>query len=225
MTLLALALLLLAATSPALTVLLRRRYADPTVLVAGSTVVLLALAALAAAFSDHHDGWRRAAALVLGVAAATTGGSDVVRATFRLIRGERHLRRLPRPVRAPAGDADAPEPAAHAGPPTDRLEVAQPLLAEPPADPDAHLAPSLETVLRGGAWIGYLERSAIAATLLAGWPEGMALVLAVKGVGRYPELKEPAPGGSSAPEAFIIGTLVSVLWAAAAAGTATLLIG
>ena len=46
-------------------------------------------------------------------------------------------------------------------------------------------------MLRGGAWVGYLERAAISATLLAGWPEGMALVLAVKGVGRYPELRRP----------------------------------
>ena len=73
-------------------------------------------------------------------------------------------------------------------------------------------------MLRGGAWIGYLERLAVAATILAGWPEGIALVLAVKGVGRYAELRKP-----DAPEAFIIGTLTSMLWAAAAAGTAVLL--
>jgi hypothetical protein len=73
-------------------------------------------------------------------------------------------------------------------------------------------------VLRGGAWIGYLERGAVAATLLAGWPEGVALVLAVKGVGRYAELRE-----TNAPEAFIIGTLTSLLWAASAAGAAHLL--
>jgi hypothetical protein len=78
--------------------------------------------------------------------------------------------------------------------------------------------------LRGGAWIGYLERAAIAATLLAGWPEGIALTLAVKGVGRYPELKDTSAGPTNAPEAFIIGTLVSVLWACAAAGTAWLLL-
>ena len=73
-------------------------------------------------------------------------------------------------------------------------------------------------MLRGGAWIGFLERGAVAATLLAGWPEGIALVLAVKGVGRYSELRE-----ANAPEAFIIGTLASLLWAGAAAGTAQLL--
>lgn len=75
-----------------------------------------------------------------------------------------------------------------------------------------------EAVLRGGAWIGYLERLATAATLLAGFPEGIALVLAVKGVGRYAELRE-----QNAPEAFIIGTLASLLWATGAAGVAALL--
>jgi hypothetical protein len=78
-------------------------------------------------------------------------------------------------------------------------------------------------VLRGGAWVGYLERAAISATLLAGWPEGMALVLAVKGVGRYPELRGPESVQSHAPETFIIGTLASVLRAAACAGVAVLI--
>jgi hypothetical protein len=81
-------------------------------------------------------------------------------------------------------------------------------------------------VLRGGAWIGYLERGAVAATLLASFPEGLALGLAVKGVGRYPELRDAGRGGragADAPEEFIIGTLASLLWAAAAAGTAALL--
>lgn len=70
------------------------------------------------------------------------------------------------------------------------------------------------TVLRGGAWIGFLERMAISATLLAGWPEGMAVVLAVKGLGRYSELGAEA----GAAERFILGTFASVLWAAAATG-------
>jgi hypothetical protein len=72
-------------------------------------------------------------------------------------------------------------------------------------------------VLRGGAWIGALERTAITATLLAGWPEGLAVVLAVKGLGRYPELRQPG-----AAERFIIGTFTSVLWAAACAGVVAL---
>jgi hypothetical protein len=73
-------------------------------------------------------------------------------------------------------------------------------------------------VLRGGAWVGVLERAAVAGTLLAGWPEGLAVVLAVKGLGRYAELKAPA-----AAERFIIGTLASLLWAAACVGCVVLL--
>lgn len=79
-----------------------------------------------------------------------------------------------------------------------------------PADPD---------VLHGGAWVGTLERLGITASLLAGWPEGIAIALAIKGLGRYPELRSPA-----AAERFIIGTFASVLWAAgcAAVGMALL---
>ncbi|NEK85040.1 hypothetical protein GCU60_04585 [Blastococcus saxobsidens] len=80
-----------------------------------------------------------------------------------------------------------------------------------PQDPD---------ILRGGAWIGVLERAAIAGTLLAGWPEGLAVILAVKGLGRFSELRAPA-----AAERFIVGTLASGLWAASCAGVAVLLRG
>ena len=78
-----------------------------------------------------------------------------------------------------------------------------------PQDPD---------ILRGGAWIGVLERAAVAATLLAGSAEGLVVVLAVKGLGRYAELRAPA-----AAERFIVGTLASALWAAACVGVALLL--
>lgn len=81
-----------------------------------------------------------------------------------------------------------------------------------PQDPD---------ILRGGAWIGALERAAIAGALLAGWPEGLAVVVAVKGLGRFSELR----ASSAASERFIVGTLASVLWAAACAGVAVLLRG
>jgi len=89
------------------------------------------------------------------------------------------------------------------------------------ADPTAASAtggPGDPEVLRGGAWIGVLERLAIAATLLAGFPEGLAIVLAVKGLGRFAELKAPA-----AAERFILGTLASGLWAVACVGVVVLL--
>ena len=73
--------------------------------------------------------------------------------------------------------------------------------------------------LRGGLTIGVLERVAVAVSILAGWPEGIAIVLAVKGLARYPELRE-----SHASEQFIIGTFASVLWALAAGGVGTALI-
>jgi hypothetical protein len=78
-----------------------------------------------------------------------------------------------------------------------------------PQDPD---------VLRGGAWIGVLERAGVASALLVGSAEGLVVVLAVKGLGRYAELRAPA-----AAERFIIGTLASALWAAACVGVALLL--
>lgn len=83
----------------------------------------------------------------------------------------------------------------------------------PATDPE-HEVP----VLRGGTWIGLLERLAIAATLWAGWPEGLAVVLAVKGLGRYSELNK-----DGAAERFILGTFASVIWACAAVGVGYLL--
>ena len=75
-------------------------------------------------------------------------------------------------------------------------------------------------VLRGGLWIGLLERAAVFVSLVAGFPEGVAIALAVKGLGRYPELRTLGPGAphGAAAERFIIGTFASVLWAAACAG-------
>ncbi|AWG01805.1 hypothetical protein DZF92_13155 [Clavibacter michiganensis subsp. insidiosus] len=79
-------------------------------------------------------------------------------------------------------------------------------------DPSAIRRPTRE-VLRGGATIGMLERLAVVAVLLAGYPEALAVVIAIKGVGRFSELGEAA----EARERFIIGTLVSWLWAATCA--------
>lgn len=90
-----------------------------------------------------------------------------------------------------------------------------------PAEPEGATVRAAAEVLRGGAWIGALERLAVFGALAARWPEGVAIVLAVKGLGRYPELRaqETArPRGvphSGAAERFIIGTMVSVIWAVA----------
>lgn len=74
---------------------------------------------------------------------------------------------------------------------------------------------SVSRGLRGGRWIGYLERIAVFAGLLAGFPGVLALTLAIKGLGRYPELRSSSP---QIAERFIIGTFVSLLWACAMAG-------
>ena len=67
-------------------------------------------------------------------------------------------------------------------------------------------------VLRGGLMIGILERLAVAGAILAGFPEAIAVVVAIKGVGRFTELAT-----AEARERFIIGTLASLIWACACA--------
>ncbi|QTX06104.1 hypothetical protein G127AT_01715 [Agromyces archimandritae] len=71
--------------------------------------------------------------------------------------------------------------------------------------------PRRREVLRGGITIGVLERFAAAGSIAAGLPEGLALVIAVKGVGRFTELEAP-----EARERFIIGTFASLIWATVA---------
>ncbi|WP_098731364.1 hypothetical protein [Brevibacterium epidermidis] len=61
-------------------------------------------------------------------------------------------------------------------------------------------------VLRGGLWIGIVERALIAGAIVLGRPELMAVVIAVKGLGRFAEIKSSAAAG----ERFIIGTFVSI---------------
>ena len=78
-------------------------------------------------------------------------------------------------------------------------------------------------MLRGGAWIGALERLAVFAGLASGFPEGVAIVLALKGVGRFPDLRHDQ-GRAGTTERFIIGTFTSVLWAAACAGIVALVL-
>lgn len=94
--------------------------------------------------------------------------------------------------------------------------------ADPPAGEEPHPLATAGDVLRGGAWIGALERAAVFASLAVGMPEGVAIVLALKGLGRYAELQTQA--GRGAAERFIIGTFTSVLWAAACAGLVSLTI-
>jgi len=73
-------------------------------------------------------------------------------------------------------------------------------------------APAVHEVLRGGLTIGILERLAVAGAILAGFPEAIAVVVAIKGVGRFTELS-----AAEARERFIIGTFASLIWACACA--------
>lgn len=83
-------------------------------------------------------------------------------------------------------------------------------------------APSVSSarILRGGAIIGVLERLAVCLAILGGQPVAIAYVVAIKGLGRFAELKETPV----AAERFIIGTLTSLLWAAGVAALAKVLV-
>jgi len=141
------------------------------------------------------------AAVVVAIAGLTAvlGGSLVVESIL-VLADRRTYGRAAVPPGPPPPAAPVPAAIASAAAPT----------THGPADPE---------ILRGGAWIGTLERIAVVATLLTGWPEGLLYVLAVKGLGRYPELRAPA-----ATERFILGTFTSVLWAAGCAGVAAMLV-
>ena len=92
--------------------------------------------------------------------------------------------------------------------------------AAAPADGSAALSVSSVRILRGGAIIGVLERLAVCFAILAGQPVAIAYVVAIKGLGRFAELKETPV----AAERFIIGTLTSLLWAAGVAALAQVLV-
>lgn len=105
---------------------------------------------------------------------------------------------------AESGVADASEGPAEAVPEASVPEAAVPDAPAP--------RPRVE-VLRGGLLIGFLERAAVAVAIFSGQPVAIAYVVAIKGLGRYPELKDTP----AASERFIIGTLASMLWAASVA--------
>lgn len=67
--------------------------------------------------------------------------------------------------------------------------------------------------LKGGAWIGALERLAVYVCIIGHFTAGLAVVLAIKGLARYPDLKS---SDSAVAERFIIGTFLSTLLAVGA---------
>ena len=114
----------------------------------------------------------------------------------------------PRPAADAATAADAAAQAAADAPAAQA--VPEPAAAEPAGDADTV---SAARILRGGAIIGVLERFAVCLAILAGQPVAIAYVVAIKGLGRFAELKATPV----AAERFIIGTLTSLLWASGVA--------
>ncbi|WP_127472556.1 hypothetical protein [Microbacterium sulfonylureivorans] len=128
---------------------------------------------------------------LLGTALAAMGGSPVTR---RVLEVATH-------GRVPEGDNGG-------------------IMLRPAAVPGlvADDAPARE-VLRGGTTIGYLERLGVVIAIIVGFPEAIAVVVAVKGIGRFSEL-----AAAEARERFIIGTLASLLWACVVGGVVRLAI-
>lgn len=68
--------------------------------------------------------------------------------------------------------------------------------------------------LRGGRWIGRLERAWTFIAVYMGAASMIAVLVAIKGLGRFGELRD---GDAAFAERFIIGTLLSIGAAAAVA--------
>jgi hypothetical protein len=154
--------------------------------------------------------------VLVGLAVSATVGNPVTGAVLALAdpRSRRDQAQAPDPANPDPANPDPanPDPANRR-----RLEA---LLTQPggldpsnpgPAGP-ATTGPADPALLRGGAWIGALERLVVTAGLLTGWGEAVLLIVAIKGLGRYPEMRSPASA-----ERFIIGTIASLLWAGAVA--------
>ncbi|MFQ4148500.1 hypothetical protein AAGW05_07345 [Arthrobacter sp. LAPM80] len=148
-----------------------------------------------------------AAALIAGV----LGGWPVTAGILRLARSK--------PVRAmdaaESGGPDQPAGPAQPAAPAAPAQAAAPSSIAAEEDPTGPTpAPGTKVeVLRGGLLIGFLERAAVMVAIFSGQPVAIAYVVAIKGLGRYPELKDTP----AASERFIIGTFASLLWAASVA--------
>jgi hypothetical protein len=71
-----------------------------------------------------------------------------------------------------------------------------------------------ETTLRGGRLLGPMERIIVGAIVVAGDPAGAALVIAAKGLLRFPEIRNDPGQPDQITEYFLIGTFTSLLLAA-----------
>ncbi|WP_238422373.1 hypothetical protein [Gordonia sp. 'Campus'] len=224
MTTAALAFLIATALAAPLWIVVTRRTRDRAsveatrrlgLIAATGLLVLAGTTAVLAAAAGPITGLPASAAPVVAALAAITGGGPVVRAV--LVAGGVGTAGQPGPAPAP-DSADGPAPESDSPSPD----------STSPDDPgsDDPNGPGTERPgdngdagpLRGGRVIGYLERLAVVTTLMAGWPEGLAIILAVKSLARYPELR-----AANAAEQFIMGTFASVMWAVGMAGIEHLL--
>ncbi|GAB2839540.1 hypothetical protein ACFQ0P_00020 [Microbacterium insulae] len=172
-----------------LVVVSTRRPREIPLFIAGALVVLSLVVVLIVPVAVHLVG--AIVIAMLGVALAAVGGSPV---TKRILDVATH-------GRVPDGENGG-------------------ILLRPAAIPGIvpDDAPARE-VLRGGTTIGYLERLGVALAIIVGFPEAIAVVVAVKGIGRFSEL-----AAAEARERFITGTLASLLWACVVAGVVRLAI-
>ena len=181
-----------------------------TILAAGSLVAALACAALVP-HNDTAQPLTRVVTTTLALALATIGGGPFAVLALRLAtrgasRAGEHGGILIGQNQPQAVATRAPAAPSALGIFRRRGK------GDPPASPAQAMGTPAVEVLRGGTTIGVLERVAIAGSIVAGFPEAVAVIIAIKGVGRFSELAAP-----EAKERFIIGTLASFVWAGACA--------
>ncbi|MCQ6269960.1 hypothetical protein M8J71_05615 [Pseudarthrobacter sp. R1] len=162
--------------------------------------------------------WIAAALLVAGFA-----GWPVTALVFRLARtiddkadAAKAAEEARRAAEDPSADVTVDGPHAE----TQNVDGELTAAAEAPSSADSISLPApTQRILRGGAIIGVLERLGVCLAILTGQPVAIAYIVAIKGLGRFAELKETPV----AAERFIIGTLTSMLWAAGTAAVVKVL--
>ncbi|MGF9647395.1 hypothetical protein AAIH32_05435 [Pseudarthrobacter oxydans] len=162
--------------------------------------------------------WIAAALLVAGFA-----GWPVTALVFRLARtiddkadAAKAAEEARRAAEDPSADVTVDGPHAE----TQTVDGELTAAAEAPSSADSISPPApTQRILRGGAIIGVLERLGVCLAILTGQPVAIAYIVAIKGLGRFAELKETPV----AAERFIIGTLTSMLWAAGTAAVVKVL--
>jgi hypothetical protein len=160
-------------------------------------------------------------ALWITIALLTAGfvGWPVTALVFRLARTIDDKADAAKAAEDRAADRSADDPAADVT--VDRGQEDRQPAGRESVDREPGTSPAPGTrILRGGAIIGVLERLAVCLAILGGQPVAIAYVVAIKGLGRFAELKETPV----AAERFIIGTLASMLWAAGVAALARMLL-